>query len=101
MAVEDSEATDSDGDGDRIPIEEWDRIVAALAEFGAPRVRTTDEEIRLEFDRAHLAVGRDGAVDAGMPLHATETTAEWLEIDPATDALTLGAPGLSYTFRRP
>ena len=101
MEIEDSETTDPNGDSDRIPIEEWDRIVAALESFGAPRVRTTDEEIRLNFDRAHLAVGRDGAVDAGMPLHTTETTAEWLEIDPAADAVTLGGPGLSYTFRRP
>lgn len=101
MATEDSETADSDGDGGRIPIEEWDRVVAALEDFGAPRVRTTDEEIRLEFDRAHLAVGRGGAVDAGMPLHATEATAEWVEIDPEADTVTLGAPALSYTFRRP
>lgn len=104
MAPEFTPADDQrseDADADRIPIEEWDRVVAAVEQFDAPGMRETVDELCLEFDRASLTIGRDGTVEGTMPLHTTAATAEWIELGPEADAITVGGPELRYTFRRP
>jgi hypothetical protein len=86
---------------EQLAIDDWKEVVAALERFGAPRIDARDEQVTLEFDRAHLIVARDGTVDAGMPLHTTEVTANRIVVDHAGDAVSFLGPDVAYTFRRP
>jgi hypothetical protein len=88
-------------DREQLVIDDWEEVVTALEQFGAPQISVSDEQVTLGFDRAHLTVARDGTVDAGMPLHATEATADRIIVDHAADAISLLGPDIAYTFRRP
>lgn len=86
---------------EQLAIDDWEEVVAALERFGAPQIDVRDEQVTLEFDRAHLTVARDGTVDAGMPLHTTDITANRIVVDHAGDAVSFLGSGVAYTFRRP
>jgi|APHM01.1.fsa_nt_gi hypothetical protein len=86
---------------EQLAIDDWEEVVTALEQFGAPQTSVSDEQVTLGFDHAHLTVARDGTVDAGMPLHTTEATVNRIIVDHTADAISLLGPDITYTFRRP
>jgi len=64
----------------------------------------SDGTLRAAFSRStYVAVGPDGHVNTGMPLHAFDAPADRLHLDHDTGELHVTGDGekLSYTFRRP
>jgi len=64
----------------------------------------SDGTLRAAFSRAtFVAVGPDGHVSTGMPLHAFDAPADRLRFDHDDGELHVTGDGekLSYTFRRP
>lgn len=87
---------------DQLRFDDWDRIVDEFERFGARSVTTGSERVRLEFERAHVSVSRDGQFEAGMALHAVDgQTAETVTIDHEGETITFVGPSFEYTFRRP
>ncbi|WP_254271500.1 hypothetical protein [Haloarcula marina] len=62
-----------------------------------------DGTLTVEFSRStFVAVGPNGAVSTGMPLHGFDGTAQRLVFDHRAGELHVEADGgVSYTFRRP
>ncbi|WP_207586919.1 hypothetical protein [Halomontanus rarus] len=87
----------------RISLDDWDRIVDELEEFGRHGEVTTDEDaVRLEFGSARVTVTRAGEIRTGMPLHEFERTGEaTLELDHESGELRIESEDVVYTFRRP
>jgi hypothetical protein len=87
---------------DQLPIDDWERVVAALERFDAPDLTVEDGTARLSFDRAHLHLSRDGRFDAGMPLHDVDgEQADTVVVDHEAGTLSLVGDTVEYTFRRP
>lgn len=98
------DSTDEDG-GTVVPVTDFERARAALrdwcGEAGSVERRRRDGVawVVCEFGRARFAVGADGRVEGGMPLHGFEGRAERLVV--ADDAVRVLGPDLEYVFRRP
>lgn len=91
----------ADRNAERVPIDDWDAVVATLGEF-ADELRETDDGVVCEFDQgARFAVSGDGTVEAGMPLHDFAGGADTLVVDHDAGSITVVGDGTEYTFRRP
>jgi hypothetical protein len=103
---------------ERVPLTEWRRLRATLAEFCSDVAveRTTEsgtdpddsgdseesERIICQFGRATFAVSRAGDVEAGMPLHGfTASGVEAVGVDAASGELLVETAESRYVFRRP
>ncbi|QSG05354.1 Uncharacterized protein HSR121_1007 [Halapricum desulfuricans] len=61
-----------------------------------------DNQVRIDFGSAHVAVSRDGTLKTGMPLHDfVYDEAVTIVVDHDAGTLTVDADTVSYTFRRP
>lgn len=91
------------GGSRRLRLDEWDAVVEELRQFGEPGdVTVEDDRVRVAFGSARVAVSRDGSVSTGMPLHDFEATDEVeLVVDHDGGSLSVDAPDVTYTFRRP
>lgn len=88
-----------------MPVEEWDRLVDHLRRFaGDGDVSADAERIAVEAGAARFAVTREGAVDAGMPLHSfSKGSVAALSFDHDRGRIRVEDDGgdLVYEFRRP
>jgi hypothetical protein len=87
-----------------VPLEEWDRLTTELREFadGEGTVEESDEEIRVDFGSAQVALTREGRVETGMPLHDFATAdAVAIEFDHDAGEFHVRGEHATYRFERP
>lgn len=93
----------ADGGFTRVPVADWDALTEQFRRFDA-EVEISDGRIALRSGSARFAVTRDGAVEAGMPLHELSTAGvEALAFDHGRGRIRVeSADGdLAYEFRQP
>jgi len=93
------ETADAEGT-ERVPLAEFDRVVAALERF-AGDVAVEDGCARASMGSATLELCRDGRVAGAMPLHEFEGGVETVVFDHDAGELRVEGDGVDYTFRRP
>jgi hypothetical protein len=88
-------------DDERVPVGDWAAVERGLRGFDAA-VEADDDRLTLRAGSARFAVWRDGAVEAGMPLHGFEAErVEALGFDHERGRIRLSAGGVDYEFRVP
>jgi hypothetical protein len=91
-----------DSDTERVPLAEFERVVAALERFaGADSVTVDGDCARAQMGSAGLALCRDGRVTGAMPLHEFDGEGAVAVFDYAAGELRVQGEDLEYTFRRP
>lgn len=93
----------ADGGYERIPLEDRDRLEAALSELEGSEVTVEDGRIELESGSARLVITREGRIEASMPLHRFASAGiDALYVDAGTGRVQVrDEDGLEYEFRNP
>jgi hypothetical protein len=89
---------------ERVPIEDWTGIEERLRRTaGEAAVDASETGISLRSGRATFTVTREGAIDAGMPLHGfAKERVDALYVDADRGRIRVYGPdGLAYEFRIP
>jgi hypothetical protein len=96
------EPPEAGADAERVPLAEFERVVAALERFaGADAVTVDGDCARASMGSAGLELCRDGRVTGAMPLHEFDGAAEAVVFAHAAGELRVEGEDLEYTFRRP
>jgi hypothetical protein len=87
---------------DMVPVSEWDRLHRSLDDWCRGTVEETGGSLVCETGGARFVVHRDGAVEAGMPLHEFgRDGVDAVGFDYDQRELLVVGDDLRYVFRHP